>query len=118
MITAKERAGARPLLSIPHTRGGGWRAECPSGPFTLPSQPYTFDALEPYIDAKTIETHRDKHYRAYVTNLDKAIAAHPELSGLSVEALVKNLATVPKDIRTAVRRDGKSECRAACADRI
>ncbi|HTS68887.1 MAG TPA: superoxide dismutase [Terriglobia bacterium] len=78
----------------------------PSGPFTLPPLPYAYDALEPFIDAKTMEIHHDKHHQAYVTNLNKAIATHPELVGQSVEALVKNLATVPEDIRTAVRNNG------------
>jgi len=81
-------------------------APAPSGPFTLPPLPYAFDALEPYVDAKTMEIHHDKHHQAYVTNLNKAIAAHPELGGQPVEALVKNLATVPEDIRTAVRNNG------------
>lgn len=81
-------------------------APAPSGPFTLPPLPYAFDALEPYIDAKTMEIHHDRHHQAYVTNLNKAITAHPELGGQSVEALVKNLAKIPEDIRTAVRNNG------------
>lgn len=78
----------------------------PAGPFTLPPLPYAFDALEPYIDAKTMEIHHDKHHQAYVTNLNKAIAAHPELGKQSVETLVMNLSTLPEDIRTAVRNNG------------
>ncbi len=77
-----------------------------SGPFSLPPLPYAFDALEPYIDAKTMEIHHDKHHQAYVTNLNKAIAAHPELGKQPVEMLVKNLSSVPEDIRTAVRNNG------------
>ena len=85
---------------------GAQNTPAPSGPFTLPPLSYAYDALEPFIDAKTMEIHHDKHHQAYVTNLNKAIAAHPELGGQSVEALVKNLATVPEDIRTAVRNNG------------
>ena len=48
----------------------------PAGPFTLPPLPYTFDALEPFIDARTMEIHHDKHHQAYVTNLNKAVAAY------------------------------------------
>jgi len=51
----------------------------PAGPFTLPPLPYAFDVLEPYIDATTMEIHHDKHHQAYVTNLNKAIATHPEV---------------------------------------
>ena len=76
------------------------------GPFVLPPLPYAFDALEPYIDAKTMEIHHDKHHQAYVTNLNKAIAAHPELGKQPVETLVANLSTIPEDIRTAVRNNG------------
>jgi Fe-Mn family superoxide dismutase len=78
----------------------------PSVPFTLPPLPYAFDALEPFIDATTMKIHHDKHHQAYVTNLNKTIATHPELGGQPVETLVKNLATIPDDIRTAVRNNG------------
>ncbi|MGO9275547.1 MAG: superoxide dismutase [Terriglobia bacterium] len=78
----------------------------PSGPFSLPPLPYAFDALEPYVDAKTMETHHDKHHQAYINNLNKAVAAHPELGKQPVETLVKNLSTLPEDIRTAVRNNG------------
>jgi len=76
------------------------------GPFVLPPLPYAFDALEPHIDAKTMEIHHDKHYQAYVTNLSKAIAAYSELGKQPVETLVANLSTIPEDIRTAVRNNG------------
>ena len=78
----------------------------PLGPFTLPPLPYGFDALEPFIDAKTMEIHHDKHHQTYVTNLNKAVAAHPEMGKQPVEELVKNLSTLPEDIRTAVRNNG------------
>lgn len=77
-----------------------------SGPFSLPALPYAYDALEPYIDAETMQIHHDKHHQAYVNNLNKAIAAHPELGKQPVEMLIRNLSSVPEDIRTAVRNNG------------
>jgi Fe-Mn family superoxide dismutase len=77
----------------------------PAGPFQLPKLPYAFDALEPHIDAKTMEIHHDKHHAAYVANLNKAVAGQ-NIGAKSVEELVKNLATVPEAIRTAVRNQG------------
>jgi len=74
--------------------------------FTLPPLPYSFDALEPYIDAKTMEIHHDKHHGTYVTNLNKALEGHPELQGKSIDDLMKNLDAVPENIRTAVRNNG------------
>ena len=78
----------------------------PGGPFTLPPLPYAFDALEPFIDARKMEIHHDKHHQAYVNNFNKTIAAHPELGKQPVEQLVKNLSMLPEDIRTAVRNNG------------
>jgi superoxide dismutase, Fe-Mn family len=74
--------------------------------YTLAPLPYPFNALEPHMDAKTVEIHHDKHHAAYVTNLNKAIEKHPELAGKTIEQLVANLAAVPEDIRTAVRNNG------------
>jgi len=78
----------------------------PSGPFTLPPLPYAFDALEPHIDAKTMEIHHDRHHKAYVDNLNKAVADSPDAAKKSVEDLVKDLNSVPEKIRTAVRNNG------------
>ena len=72
---------------------------------TLPPLPYHFDALEPYIDAKTMEIHHDKHHGAYVTNLNNAIGPHTDLQKLSVEELLTQLNKVPENIRTAVRNN-------------
>ena len=72
----------------------------------LPPLPYSFDALEPYIDAKTMEIHHDKHHGAYVTNLNKALESAPNLQNLSVEELISKLDSVPEAIRTAVRNNG------------
>jgi Fe-Mn family superoxide dismutase len=74
--------------------------------YTLPPLPYAFDALEPYIDAKTMEIHHDKHHQAYVTNLNKALESAPELAKLSPEELISQLSKVPENIRTAVRNNG------------
>jgi len=76
-------------------------------PFTLPPLPYPFDALEPHIDAKTMEIHHDRHHGAYVTNLNKALESAPDLANLTIEELLaNNLAKVPENIRTAVRNHG------------
>ena len=68
--------------------------------------PYAFDALEPHIDAKTMEIHHGKHHAAYVNNLNAALEKHPNLAGKSAEDLIKDLNSVPEDIRTAVRNNG------------
>jgi Fe-Mn family superoxide dismutase len=75
--------------------------------FTVPPLPYAFDALEPYIDAKTMEIHHDKHHGAYVTNLNKALESAPDLQSKTVEELLAdNCAIVPEAIKTAVRNNG------------
>ncbi len=77
----------------------------PTGPYKLPPLPYGFDALEPNIDAKTMEIHHDKHHAAYVNNLNIAIQG-TNLGDQSVEDLVTNLKDVPEAIRTAVQNNG------------
>ena len=72
----------------------------------LPKLPYPNDALEPHIDAKTMEIHHDKHHAAYVANLNKALEGKPELEKKSIEALIGDLNAVPEDIRTVVRNNG------------
>jgi Fe-Mn family superoxide dismutase len=74
--------------------------------FQLPALPYDFSALEPHIDAQTMQIHHGKHHAAYVNNLNAAIEKHPELAGKSAEDLIKHLSTVPEDIRGAVRNNG------------
>ncbi|HZU18267.1 MAG TPA: superoxide dismutase [Candidatus Dormibacteraeota bacterium] len=74
--------------------------------FELPPLPYPTNALEPYIDALTMEIHHDRHHGTYVSNLNAAIEKHPELAGKTVEDLLGNLGAVPEDIRTAVRNNG------------
>ncbi|NQW03197.1 MAG: superoxide dismutase [Acidobacteria bacterium] len=68
--------------------------------------PYAFDALEPHIDAQTMQIHHGKHHAAYVNNLNAAVDKHPELAGKSAEDLIKNLSAIPEDIRGAVRNNG------------
>ncbi len=76
-------------------------------PFTVPPLPYAFNALEPHIDAKTMEIHHDKHHGAYVTNLNNAVQGVQGLGDLTVEQLLAdNCAAVPENIRTAVRNNG------------
>ena len=75
--------------------------------FTLSPLPYAMDALEPHIDARTMEIHHDKHHAAYVANLNKALEAAPELAGKSLEGLLgHNLAAVPDALKPAVRNNG------------
>src|SRR5436309_11275377 len=79
----------------------------PLMPYQLPPLPFPSDALEPNIDKQTMEIHHDKHHNAYVTNLNAAIAKHPELDGKPLhEILAGNLKIVPEDIKTAVRNNG------------
>jgi Fe-Mn family superoxide dismutase len=74
--------------------------------FELPALPYAFDALEPHIDARTMEIHHGKHHQAYVNNLNAALENHPDLQSKSIEEILKNLNAVPESIRTAVRNNG------------
>ena len=74
--------------------------------YSLPPLPYAFDALEPSIDARTMEIHHDKHHAAYVTNLNKALEAHADLSALPIEKLIASLDKVPEAVRTVVRNNG------------
>jgi Fe-Mn family superoxide dismutase len=75
-------------------------------PFELPPLPYDKAALEPHFDALTMEIHHDKHHAAYVANLNKAIAGNAALEGKSLCDLLKDLASVPENIRGAVRNNG------------
>jgi Fe-Mn family superoxide dismutase len=73
--------------------------------FTLPALPYATNALEPHIDARTMEIHHDKHHGGYVNNLNAAIEKAPGLAGKSLDALLKDLNAVPEAVRTAVRNN-------------
>jgi Fe-Mn family superoxide dismutase len=74
-------------------------------PFELPPLPYPYEALEPHIDAATMQIHHDKHHAAYVTNANNALANHPELGKKTVEDLLWGIGDVPEDIRTAIRNN-------------
>jgi Fe-Mn family superoxide dismutase len=74
--------------------------------FKLPDLPYAKDALEPHIDARTMEIHHDKHHAGYTNKLNGALEKHPELGDKSIEDLLGNLESVPADIQTAVRNNG------------
>ncbi len=74
--------------------------------YELPPLPYPKDALEPHIDAMTMEIHHGKHHNAYVMNVNKALAGHAALEGKPVEALISDLNAVPENIRGAVRNNG------------
>jgi len=88
---------------LPSAKG---QAAAPPGPFKLPPLPYDFDALEPHIDARTMEIHHDRHHAAYVANLNKAVAGNADLAAKPVQAIVRNLSSVPEGIRAAVRNNG------------
>jgi superoxide dismutase, Fe-Mn family len=75
-------------------------------PFELPDLPYAFDALEPHIDARTMEIHHDRHHKAYTDKLNEAIGKHEDWKGQEIEDILRNIAKVPEDIRTAVRNNG------------
>ncbi|MFA5560871.1 MAG: superoxide dismutase [Acholeplasmataceae bacterium] len=73
--------------------------------YVLPKLPYAYDALEPFIDARTMEIHHSKHHQAYITNLNAALEKHPNLN-LTLEEMLKDLSQVPQDIRGAVQNNG------------
>ena len=75
-------------------------------PFTLPPLPYDFPALEPHIDAKTMEIHHGKHHQTYVNNLNAAIEKAPELASKSLDDLMRNASKLPEAGRTAIRNNG------------
>ncbi|MBK8135270.1 MAG: superoxide dismutase [Chloroflexi bacterium] len=74
--------------------------------FELPALPYAHNALEPHVDARTMEIHHGKHHKAYTDNLNKALEGHADLQGKSAEWLVQNLSSLPEGIRNAVRNNG------------
>lgn len=111
MITRREAITRTSLVTAGILASGPLCAQTPTptaapGPHKLPPLPYAYDALEPYIDTTTMQIHHDKHHAAYIANLNKALVDAPELATKSVEELVKNLASVPEKIRTAVRNNG------------
>ena len=74
--------------------------------YELPKLPYAYDALEPHIDARTMEIHHTKHHQTYITNVNNALKDKPELANRSIEDLISDLSAVPEDIRTVMRNNG------------
>lgn len=111
-MTRRQAIKATALVTAAAASGPGLIAQAqptatPAGAFTLPALPYALDALEPHIDARTMEIHHGKHHKAYVDNLNKAVAELPALGKEPVEVLLLNLnSAVPEKIRTAVRNNG------------
>ena len=107
MLTRREllrsTAAGAAALAIPATPR--LRAADPAG-FTLPPLPYAFDALEPHIDAKTMEIHHDKHHAAYVANLNKALAGHPDWLKKPIVEVVRDYKKLPAELQTPVRNNG------------
>jgi superoxide dismutase, Fe-Mn family len=99
--------GAAGGLLAPHTAvAQAAAAPAATGPHKLPKLAYEFNALEPHIDARTMEIHYTKHHQAYVDKLNAALANHPDLAKLPAEDLIKKLDAIPEDIRAAVQNNG------------
>jgi Fe-Mn family superoxide dismutase len=106
LVTAACTVGAAAIPRVHGQAASSAVTAAPSGPFVLPPLPYAFDALEPHLDAQTMQIHHDKHHGTYVANLNKAVAGQPDLAGKSVEDLLRNLSAVPETVRPAVRNQG------------
>ena len=103
-LAARAAGGVRPgFRGVPASPAT--LQDAPEGPFTLAPLPYDYAALEPTIDAATMEIHHGKHHAAYVANLNKAVADAPDLAAMSPEALIQALDAVPEEIRGAVRNN-------------
>jgi Fe-Mn family superoxide dismutase len=94
--------GAAALALSPLTAG---QAD-PANGFALPKLPYAYDALEPHIDKLTMEIHHDRHHKAYVDNLNKALGGHPDLLKKPIEAILRDIKSVPKELQPAVTNNG------------
>lgn len=99
-------AGLGALAFAGSTGGARAQAAAPSGPYKLAPLPYAPTALEPHIDAKTMEIHHGRHHAAYVTNLNTALKDHGDLAKLPLEQLLAKLGDVPEAVRTAIRNNG------------
>jgi len=110
MMTRREllraTAASTLALSTPVLSASSRAAAAEPAGFTLPPLPYAFDALEPHIDAKTMEIHHDRHHAAYVANLNKALEGQSEWLKMTPLEVISKLAEVPEKIRTAVRNNG------------
>ncbi len=106
ILGAKNSSAMTSRLSGMEAEGQATPMPAPSGPFTLPALPYSYDALEPYFDAETMHLHHDKHHQSYVDKLNAAVAGYPDLASRSVYDLVANLDAMPMAILNAVRNNG------------
>ena len=106
VISACAAFGAALGFAHAQTTPAAAAAPAPTGPFTLPPLDYPYDALEPYIDAQTMQIHHDKHHKAYVDNLNKAVANYPEIQKLTPDQLMAQLTSMPEAVRTAIRNQG------------
>ncbi len=97
---------AAPVLAQAAAAPAAPAAPAPVGPFKLDPLPYAADALEPFIDARTMEIHHGRHHATYVTGLNKVVTDHADLAGKSPIELISNLAALPESARTAVRNHG------------
>ncbi|MBF2073319.1 MAG: superoxide dismutase [Synechococcales cyanobacterium C42_A2020_086] len=97
-----------PLLDVEPAQALGlpMRVSQAGETFTLPPLPYDYAALEPYIDAETMQFHHDKHHAAYVKNLNAAVDKHPQLKTMTAEELVSDINALPEDVRTTIRNNG------------
>ncbi|MBI5382039.1 MAG: superoxide dismutase [Opitutae bacterium] len=100
-LTAAEKSGAKAAPATPAAPKAPKTP--PPQPFTLPPLPYAYDALEPHIDARTMELHHAKHHQAYIDSANRALAEFPELQKKTAEELLKTLNTLPEKARAAVR---------------
>ena len=82
--------------------------------YELPALPYDYNALEPHIDAQTMEIHHTKHHQTYITKLNGALEGHPDLANKVVDDLISDLASIPEDIRGAVRNNGGGHSNHTC----
>jgi superoxide dismutase, Fe-Mn family len=111
LLGATTGAASLSVLGFQHQAGaaglfGSKSLMAQNGAFTLPSLPYDYNALEPYIDAETMQFHHDKHHAAYVKNLNAAINQYPDLKVLTAEELLRQINTVPQAIRQTVINNG------------
>jgi superoxide dismutase, Fe-Mn family len=105
-VFAAVAKGAGSAIAAPAGTTATASAAAPAGPFKLPPLGYAYDALEPHIDAQTMQIHHDKHHAAYVANLNKAVADHPETASKPIGEIIAHLGEVPEAIRAAVRNNG------------
>jgi Fe-Mn family superoxide dismutase len=103
LLAARLPASAAPVPGAGQVRA--LRADGLNSPYTLPDLPYAYDALEPSIDALTMQIHHDKHHQTYVDNLNKALADYPDLQKLDVKTIMADFTIIPEAIRAAVRNN-------------